>query len=161
MKKTGKAWIFFILQIVFVLIVPCVLIWLQYGDLAKGYKVSVTAIMLTMLVFWIFKRLLLNKWLTALDLKIVNIETNALSITDEKAIETNKKSWRFYSLIQLLFNSIIPLLIMILAVLTIQTVEKGLIKLYGCLIFCLISIFIGIIFRVCEIYSMKLTHEKN
>ncbi len=161
MKKTGKAWIFFILQIVFVLIVPCVLIWLQYGDLAKGYKVSVTAIMLTMLVFWIFKRLLLNKWLTTLDLKIVNIETNALSITDEKAIETNKKSWRFYSLMQLLFNSIIPLLIMILAVLTIQTVEKGLIKLYGCLIFCLISIFIGIIFRVCEIYSMKLTHEKN
>ena len=161
MKKTGKAWIFFIFQIVFVLIVPCILIWLQYGDLAKGYKVSVTAIMLTMLVFWIFKRLLLNKWLTSLDLKIVNIETNALSITDEKAIETNKKSWRFYSLMQLLFNSIIPLLIMILAVLTIQTVEKGLIKLYGCLIFCLISIIIGIIFRVCEIYSMKLTHEKN
>ena len=36
----------------------------------------------------------------------------------------------------------------------------SIIKLYGCLMFCLISIGIGILFRIAEIYSMKLKHEK-
>ena len=40
-------------------------------------------------------------------------------------------------------------------------VEKDLIQLYGCLMFCLISICVGIVFRIAEIYSMKLTHEKD
>lgn len=161
MRRTTKAWAFFVLQIVFMLIIPCVLVWVQYGDLANGYKVSVTAIILTILVFWVFKKILLNKWVKTLDTKIISIEANALSITQESAIETNKKAWRFCSMMQLLISSIIPLLVMILAVLTIQTVEKGLIRLYGCLIFCLISIFLGVIFRVCEIYAMRLTHEKE
>ena len=161
MRRTTKAWAFFVLQIVFMLIIPCVLVWVQYGDLANGYKVSVTAIILTILVFWVFKKILLNKWVKTLDTKIISIEANALSITQESAIETNKKAWRFCSMMQLLISSIIPLLVMILAVLTIQTVEKGLIRLYGCLIFCLISIFLGVIFRICEIYAMRLTHEKE
>lgn len=161
MRRTTKAWVFFVLQIVFMLIVPCVLVWVQYGDLAKGYKVSVTAILLTILIFWVFKKILLNKWIKTLDTKIINIEANSLSITEQSAIATNKKAWRFCSMMQLLFSVIIPLLIMILAVLTIKTVEKGLIKLYGCLIFCLISVFLGIVFRVCEIYAMRLTHEKD
>lgn len=160
MKRTGKAWIFFVLEIIFILVIPCVLVWLQYGDLAKGYKVSVTAIMLTMLIFWVFKKIILNKWLKTLDSKIVTIEANSLSITEENAIATTKKAWKNYSIMQLLFNSIIPLLIMALSVLTIKTVESGLIKLYGCLMFCLVSIFVGVIFRICEICSMRLPHEK-
>lgn len=161
MKRTIKSWIFFVLEIGFMLIVPCALVWLQYGDLSQRYKVSVTAIILTILIFWVFKKILLNRWVKTLDTKIINIEANALSITEQSAIETNKKAWRFCTMMQLLFSSIIPLLIMVLAVLTIQTVEKGLIKLYGCLMFCLISIFLGVIFRVCEIYSMRLAHEKD
>lgn len=161
MKKTTKAWIFFVLEIVFMLVVPCVLVWLQYGELANRYKISVTAILLTMLIFWVFKKIIINRWLKTFDAKIIGIEVNALSITDSEVIKTNKKVWRTYSILQLLFNSIIPLLIMVLSVITIKTVESGLIKLYGCLMFCLISIFIGVIFRICEIYSMRLIHEKK
>ena len=161
MKKTTKAWVFFILEIVFMLVVPCVLVWLQYGELANRYKISVTAILLTMLIFWVFKKIMINRWLKTFDAKIIGIEVNALSITDSEAIKINKKLWRTYSILQLLFNSIIPLLIMVLSVITIKTVESGLIKLYGCLMFCLISIFIGVIFRICEIYSMRLIHEKK
>lgn len=159
MKRTSKTWLFFVLQLVFMLIAPCVFVWLQYGDLTSGYKVSVTAILLMILIFWAFKRIFLNKWLKTFEQKIINIETNALTITDKTAIESNKKAWRFYSLVQLLFNSIVPLLIFILAILTIKTVEQGLIKLFGCLMFCLISVGIGILFRIAEIWSMKLTHE--
>ena len=132
MKRTKKTWLFFILQLVFMLIAPCVFVWLQYGDLTSGYKVSVTAILLIILIFWAFKRIFLNKWLKTFEQKIINIETNALTITDKQAISSNKKAWRFYSLVQLLFSAIIPLLLFILAIITSKTVEQGLIKLYGC-----------------------------
>lgn len=160
MKRSVCSWIFFIFQIVFMLIAPCVMVWIQYGGLAQKYKISVTAIILIMLIFLIFKKIFLNKLLKTFDAKIINIESNGLSITDPIVINVNKKAWRFYSLVQLFFSSIIPILIMVLAVLTIKTLEQGLIKLYGCLMFCLISIGIGILFRIAEIYSMKLKHEK-
>ena len=159
MKKTSKSWVFFILQIVFMLVAPVIMVWIQYGDLTQKYKVSVTAIMLLLLVFWVFKRIFLDKWIKTIDLKITNIETNALSLTDKTAIESNKKAWRTYTLIQLLFSSVIPLLLMALSVITIKAVQDGLIKLYGCLMFCLLSVAVGVLFRVCEIYSMKLRHE--
>lgn len=142
------------------LVVPCVFIWVQYGELTTKYKVSVTAIFLTMLVFLIFKKIFLNKWLKTFDQKIINIETNALSLTDKTAIESNKRAWRNYSVLQLVFSSVIPLLLLALAVITIKVVEQGLIKLYGCLMFCTASIFLGVIFRIAEIYCMKLCHEE-
>ena len=92
-------------------------------------------------------------------MKIANIEVNALTITDKVAIESNKKAWQKYSISQLIFSSIIPMLIFLLAIVTVKTVEQGLIELYGCLMFCLMSISLGIVFKVAEIYATKLTHE--
>jgi hypothetical protein len=160
MKKTKLTWLYFVLQLVFMLVAPCIMIWVQYGDLSQKYKISVTAIILLLLVFIIFKKIVLNKWIKTFDAKVINIETNALSLTDKTAIESNKKAWRVYSLLQLFFSAIIPVLLMVLAIVTIKTVEQGLIKLYGCLMFCAISIIIGILFRIAEIYSMKLKHEE-
>ena len=138
MKRTLISWIFFLLSISCMLIVPCIFVWLQYGDLQGGYKVSVTAILIIIGVYLTFKKIVLNKWVKALDLKIVNIETNALSITDTESIKANKSVWRWCSVARLVIDSIVPICIAVLAVLTIKVVEQGLIKLYGCLIFCLI-----------------------
>nr|DAU28814.1 MAG TPA: hypothetical protein [Caudoviricetes sp.] len=159
MKRTKQSWVLFALQIVFMLVVPCVFIWVQYGDLTQKYKISVTAILLLILVFLVFKKIFLSKWLKTIDGKLVNIETAALTITDTEAIKANKKAWRSYSIVQLATNAVIPLLCMFLAVETIKAVEDGLIKLYGCLMFCLLSVALGVIFRIAEIYSMKFTHE--
>lgn len=63
MKRNGKSWTFFVLQMIFMLVVPCVFIWVQYGDLTLKYKVSVTAIMLVLLVFLTFKKIFINGWL--------------------------------------------------------------------------------------------------
>ena len=159
MKRTGKSWTFFVLQMLFMLVAPCVFIWVQYGELTTKYKISVTAIMLVLLVFITFKKIFINNWLKKLDAKIIGIETNALSVTNQEAIKTMKKTWRACSVLQTLVSAIIPLLIFVLAVITIKVVEAGLIKLFGCLMFCLISIVIGLIFRIAEIYSMKSAHE--
>lgn len=159
MKRNGKSWTFFALQLLFMLVVPCVFIWLQYGELTVKYKISVTAIILVLLVFVTFKKIFINNWLKKIDAKIIGIETNALSVTDQNAIKTMKRTWRTCSVLQTLFSAIIPLLVFVLAVITIKVVEAGLIKLFGCLMFCLISIIIGVIFRIAEIYSMKAAHE--
>lgn len=161
MKRNGKSWTFFVLQMIFMLVAPCVFIWVQYGDLTMKYKISVTAIILILLVFITFKKIFINGWLKKLDAKIIGIETNALSVTDQNAIQTMKRSWRACSVVQTLFSAIIPLLIFILAIITIKVVEDGLIKLFGCLVFCLISIGVGLIFRIAEIYSMRAAHEVN
>lgn len=161
MKRTGLTWAFFALQIIFMLVIPCAFIWAQYGDLATRYKVSTTAILLLVVVFLTFKRVFLSKYLKTIDGKILNIETNALTITDESAIKANKKAWRFYSMIQLLTSAIVPILLFVFAIQTIEVVEAGLIKLYGCLMCCLLSVVVGVVFRIAEIYSMRLTHEKK
>lgn len=161
MKRNGKSWTFFVLQMIFMLVAPCVFIWVQYGDLTMKYKISVTAIILILLVFITFKKIFINSWLKKLDAKIIGIETNALSVTDQNAIQTMKRSWRACSVVQTLFSAVIPLLIFILAIITIKVVEEGLIKLFGCLMFCLISIGVGLIFRIAEIYSMRAAHEVN
>lgn len=160
MKRTAKSWVLFALQLIFMIVVPCIFIWVQYGDLTAKYKVSVTAIMLTILVFMIFKRIAIDKWLKTVDVKKASIETNSLSVTDKESIATNKKAWRNYAIVQLAISSVIPALVLVLATITIKTVEEGLIKLFGCLVFSLISIAVGVVFRLGEIYSMKLPHEK-
>lgn len=159
MKKTILSWVFFVLNVVFMLIVPIVFVWLQYGDIEKTYKISVTAILITLAIFLVFKKIILSKWLKALNLKIVNIESNALSLTDAKVIQANKNAWRLCRIIQLLIDCIVPICIAVLSVLTIKVVEQGLIKLYGCLMFCLVSVCIGIICKIVEIFTTKLKHE--
>ena len=156
MKKTKKAWALFIGQALFMIVIPCLFIWLQYGDLGTRYKISVTAIFLLILVFWTAKKIMFSNYLKTLDQKIVNIETNALSIVDKSAIEENKKAWRRFSLIKLFMNGVVPVLLFILGLITIKVVEDGLIKLYGCLIFCLLSIIMGVFLKIAEIYSMSL-----
>jgi len=159
MKNTAKSWLFIGLQFLFFLIIPCVFIWLQSGGLAKGYKFSVSAIIALIIVFVLFKKIMLNSWLKKIDVKVTQIEVNQLSVTDQIAIQSLKKKWRTYSMIQLIINAVIPLACLALFILTIKTVEQGLIKLYGCLMFSAVSMAIGVIFKACEIYSVKTEHE--
>ena len=160
MKRNGKSWTFFVLQLIFMLVAPCVFIWLQYGELTEKYKLSVTAIMVVLLVFITVKKVLINNWLKKVDAKIIGIETNALSVTDQNAIKKMKRVWRTCSVLQTLFSAIIPLLVFALSIITVKVVEQGLIKLFGCLMFCGISIVIGLLFRIAEIYSMKTANEE-
>ena len=83
MKKTKKSWVFLGLQLLFMIVVPIAFIWMQYGVFSVKYKISVTSILLILLIFLIFKKIVLNKWLKGIDQKIVNIETNCLSLTEE------------------------------------------------------------------------------
>jgi len=161
MKWSRKTYLFFTLQLICFLVVPCVLIWLQYGgaELSTKYRLSVTSIMLFALVFLIAKKILLNPWLKKIDSQLGQIEVQQLAAVEPEAVISLKKRFRRLSLFQLFFNAVMPVLLLILAVMTIKVVEAGLIKLYGVLMFSAISIGAGVLFKVGEIYSVKCEHE--
>lgn len=161
MKWTKKTWAFFGLQLICFLVIPCILIWLQYGDAELGakYKISVTGIIVLAFVFMLVKKIMLNPFLKKIDGQISQIEINQLSVVDHAAIYSLKKKYRALSVMQLVFNAIIPILMLVLFIMTLKVVEAGIIKLFGVLVFCAISIGLGVIFKVFEVYSLKCEHE--
>ena len=160
MKKTTKSKLYFILQLIFYMIVPCVLIWVQYGQTEVAwYKISVTGIVLLLIVFLIFKKLFLNPLIKKVNDQLSQIEIDQLSVTDQTAIQSLKKRFRRLAVIQLIFNAVIPVAVLALGLLTINVVEAGLIKLHNVLMLCTVSIAIGLICKIGEIYALKCEHE--
>lgn len=159
MKKTTLSMFCFFMQILCYLVIPTVFIWVQSGGLAHGYKLSATAIISVIIVFLVFKKIMLNSWLKKIDSKINQIEVNQLTATDETAINSLKKKWKALSFTQLFINIVIPIACLILFLITIKVVEAGLIKLYGCLLVSTISIIFGVIFKIIEIYTAKTENE--
>lgn len=158
--KSNK--IYFLLQLMFFLVVPCVLIWLQYSDGAGvKYKIPMTAILLFIFVFLFAKRVWLNPWLKKVSDKLGQIETLQLATTDQTAVQSLKRQFRSLSLIQLFFNAVVPILLLGLVIVTIKAVETGIVKLFGALMLCAVSFAVGLVFKVLEIYSVKMEHEQK
>lgn len=160
MKHTKKSVVFFTMQIICFLIIPAVFIWLQSGGLAVKYKLSMTAVISLIVVFLMFKKIMLNSWLKKIDGKVAQIEVTQLATVDESAISSLKRKWRTLSVIQLIINAVIPLAILALFLMTIKVVEAGLIRLYGCLLISSFSMALGVVFKIAEIYSVRCEHEK-
>lgn len=160
MKKTLKSSIFFLFQIVFFLIVPCVLIWIQYGQTdVLWYRLSITGIVLLFIVFLVFKKVVLKPFLAKINAQVAQIEVMQSAEVNPVAIESLKNKFRRLSVFQLIFNAIMPVLVLVLFLMTIKVVEAGAIKMYNVLLLCIISIGIGIVFRILEIYALKCEHE--
>lgn len=160
MKKTKTSRLFFVLQLVFMLIVPCVIIWLQYGDAGQKYKISLSAVILLIFVFMVFKRLIFSPYLKKAGNQLSQIEIDQLQATEQRAINSLKKRYRKLSIVELLFNMIVPVLVFVLFLMTINAVQAQIIKLYGALVFCGISIGVGVLCRVGEIYALRCEHEE-
>jgi len=163
MKKTKTAWLFFALQLVFMLAVPCVIIWLQYGgaELGQKYKISLTAVLLLMFVFAVFKRVILSPWLKKIDGQIADIEIAQLNAITPATMRSHKKRYRRLAIIQLFFNMIVPVLVFALFMMTISVVQAGTIKLHGALVFCGISMAVGVLCRIGEIWALRCEHERQ
>lgn len=161
MKKTVKSRLFFIGELLFFLVVPCVLIWVQYGKVeVTWYKLSITGIALILLIFSVAKKLFLNPIIQKTTAQVTQIEAQQLSVTDPLAIASNKKKFRSLSMWQLFFNMIVPILVFAAMFITLKVVEAGAIKMFGVLVFCAISMGLGILCRIGEIYNVRCEHEK-
>lgn len=158
--KTKK--IFFVLQLLFFLVVPCVLIWTQYsnaGKVAAWYKLSLTGILALVFVFLIAKKLWLDGLLEKCRQKISNIEVQLLAAEGENAIQALKKAYRNLQLIDLFARAVVPVLAFVAALFVISAVQEGAVKLFGAMALSGVSMVFGVVCKIIEIYTAKAEHE--
>ena len=160
--KTKK--IFFVLQLLFFLVVPCILIWMQYstaGKVAAWYKLSLTGILALVFVFLIAKKLWLDGLLEKCRQKISAIEVQLLAAEGENAIQSLKKAYRNLQVLNLFARAVVPVLAFVAALFVISAVQEGAVKLFGALALSGVSMVLGIICKIAEIYTAKPEHEGN
>lgn len=158
--KTKK--IFFVLQLLFFLVVPCVLIWTQYsnaGKVAAWYKISLTGILALVFVFLIAKKLWLDGLLEKCRQKISNIEVQLLAAEGENAIQSLKRAYRNLQLIDLFARAVVPVLAFVAALFVISAVQEGAVKLFGAMALSGVSMVLGVVCKIIEIYTAKPEHE--
>ena len=71
MKMTKKRVVFFVLHLLFSAVVPIALVIARYSTIgntngAVGFKVSITGILLLIFVFWVIKKLFIDRKLESL-----------------------------------------------------------------------------------------------
>ena len=162
MKKTKWQVVCIICQILFMFVVPCLVLWLFYGNnafIALRYKVSLTGVAFVLLFFSISKRFWLDDTLKKMQAKIVNIETDALSMTNKDAIAKTKKVYKRYRYVDLFFKLIVPLILLVGLTVIIKALEEQALKLYGVFLWSTISFAVGVIFKILEIKATRFMHE--
>ena len=163
MKMTKKRLAFFLLHLLFSAVVPIVLVIVRYSTItntkaAIGFKISITGILLLIFVFWVIKKLIIDKKLT--DLKAQgNIMLADLKTKQHPAeLAAIEKELKKIKTTEALFGSIIPLLFIVAAVIAFKALEAQLVTLSATLGYIGISYAVGLVFNV--LYSREI-HAKN
>lgn len=162
MKKTAWQVTCIVCQFIFMFIVPILILWLFYGNnafIALRYKVSLTGVAFVLLFFSLSKKFWLDDTLKKMQAKIVNIETDALSMTNKDAIAKTKKAYKRYRYVDLFFKLVMPLILLVGLTMIIKALEEQALKLYSVFLWSTISFAVGVVFKVFEIQSTKFMHE--
>ena len=163
MKMTKKRLAFFLLHLLFSAVVPIVLVIVRYSTItntkaAIGFKISITGILLLIFVFWVIKKLIIDKKLTDLkaqgNIMLADLKTKQ----DPAELAAIEKELKKIKTTEALFGSIIPLLFIVAAVIAFKALEAQLVTLSATLGYIGISYGVGLIFNV--LYSREI-HAKN
>lgn len=158
MKVTKKRLIFFILHALFSAVIPIILVIIQYSNIgdtkaAVGFKIGITGILLLLFLFWVIKKLFVDRKLSDMksqcNIMLADLKTKQ-DKTELKALEREIKNIRT---IEAVLNSIMPLLFLIAALTAFNALEAQLVKLSATLGWITISFCIGIVFNV--LYSRE------
>ena len=163
MKMTKKRLAFFLLHLLFSAVAPIVLVIVRYSTItntkaAIGFKISITGILLLIFVFWVIKKLIIDKKLTDLkaqgNIMLADLKTKQ----DPAELAAIEKELKKIKTTEALFGSIIPLLFIVAAVIAFKALEAQLVTLSATLGYIGISYGVGLIFNV--LYSREI-HAKN
>lgn len=163
MKMTKKRLAFFILHLLFSAVVPIVLVIVRYSTIentkaAVGFKISITGILLLIFVFWVVKKLFVDKKLADLNAQSNVMLANLKTKQDPAELAALEREIKHIRTLEAIFGSIIPLLFMVAAIVAFKALEAQLVKLSATLGYICISCLIGVIFNV--LYSREV-HAKN
>ncbi len=163
MKMTKKRLAFFLLHVIFSAVVPLVFVIVRYSTMentrgAVGFKISITGILLLIFVFWVIKKLFIDRKLTDLkaqsNIMIANLKTKQ----DPAEIAALERELRKIKTVEAIFSSIIPLLFIVAAFVAFKALEAQLVTLSATLGYIGLSYGVGLIFNV--LYSREV-HAKN
>ena len=162
MKKTKWQVVCVICQFLFMFVAPVLCLWLEYGNnafVAVKYKVSITGVIFVLLFFSLSKRFWLDDALKKMQQKLANIETDALSMTDQTAIASTKKVYKRYKYIDLVFKLIFPLILLVGLTIIVKALEEQALKMYNVFLWSTLSFAAGVVFKALEIHGTRFIHE--
>lgn len=164
MKKTKGQLLCILGEFAAMFVVPLILLWAEYGSdafVAVKYKISISGVLFTVFFFMISRRFWLDEMLKKMHARMVNIETDALSVVDPTAIENLKKVYKRYCYIDLFFKAIVPLLLLAGITLIVKALEEQALKMYGVFLWSSVSFAAGIILKIVEISLTRTVNEKR
>lgn len=163
MKLTKKRIIFFILHLLFSAVIPIALVIVRYSTIANtgaavGFKISITGILLLIFVFWVVKKLFIDRKLADLKAQSNVMFADLKTKQDPAEIAALEKELKNIRTIEVIFSSLIPLLFIVAAIIAFKALEAQLVTLSATLGYIAISFFIGLVFNI--LYSREI-HAKN
>lgn len=163
MKMTKKRLAFFLLYLLFSAVVPIALVIARYSTIANtkaavGFKISITGVLLLIFVFWVVKKLFIDRKLTDLKAQGSTMLANLKTKQDPAELAALEKELKSIKTIEVIFGSVIPLLFLAAGFVAFKALEAQIVKLSATLGYITISFIIGLVFNV--LYSREI-HAKN
>lgn len=168
MKLTKKKIIYSILEVLFILIVPLILICIEYAGIEDtkatlGFKIEFLGVFLIIVVLLIFKRTVLKRWLDKVKQQSVDLDKDLKIEVEEGKVANIERELKKTRTVECVFSALLPFLFLTLCLVMCKGLEQAIIKLSGVLGFTLISFCIGTIFSVLnarEVHSKNIKEDK-
>lgn len=149
MKRTWKWFLFTVLELLFVAVIPLVVVYIGYGGWGKEanhFKVYFGVLFSAVIIFWIIKTVLITPWIDKQKIKAGNLEAQLEAENDKGKIENIESALKRARLTETIFSWILPLAFLLIAFLASRAMEQAIVKFSGILGFIGISEFIGFVF---------------
>lgn len=152
------AWVWFVLEVLFIGAIPAALIIANYaswGAEANGFKIGITGILLLLVVAFVLKKLVFNKRLEAMRAKLNQHEADLEVETDEEKIENLVSAVRKGRTVETVLNFIVPFLVLVAIYLMAKALEEAAVLLSGTLGFVIVSVLVGFMLQLIEALTMR------
>ena len=153
MKITPKQIVFLCLQVLFVAVVPMIIVFIGYGgwgEKASSFKWYFGTLVILAVVLLITKKVIITPWLAKVQIKVGNLEASLEKEIDKAKIILIEDALKKYRVIETVFNWLLPLVILILAVVAFSAVEKAIVQFSGILLWVLLSEIVAFAFSILE-----------
>lgn len=162
MKITPKQIVFMCLQVLFVAVFPLIIVFVGYGGWGKQantFKIYFGTLVILAVVLLIVKKVIITPWVEKTRIKTGNLEAELEKETDKGKIILIEDALKKYRIIETIFNWLLPMVILILAVVAFNAVEKQLVKFTDILGWVLLSEICGFACSIVEALCVEGRHK--
>ena len=166
MKWTKKKIAYNVLQLVFYGVIPLVLVFLTYGNIgdgkaAVGFKIAAPGIIALALIFLCLKKLFIDRKLADTRAQLNSLKADLRIKTDSAEVTNIENAIKNLGTAEVISNSVVPLLLLILAIICCKVMEAGLVKLSGTCGFLLVSYVTGTVFAILDAREVHGKHKES